>query len=320
MQRTSNIAALKIAASFFGKDIERDREFLQEKVNEVRMLFWKDKAAREIMFRQEACECVRQYRDDCATGCSSTYLGVTFPVNVTLIQRLEYQGRQVERSNDRIESRGCRGGCLEFEVLPTRVVLSHDFPQNNKSPLIVRCRALDKNKIAGIEYIATDGTLRREDLKLRTSGTGTGFPVKKVTKLTLPERCDVITVETNAGSVIDTFHPSIISPSRLRARISGVPNGAVVSWFGFFEPFNVMFDSDMVEFDNPLDWKNAFMFLSGHFQTGKNAAETFAYKAALQMMTQSNQNELEATQETPIRGIKPKTTKVFRRFSRLLRS
>lgn len=324
MQPTSTIVALEIAAAHYGKTVRNNRDFLLEKVNLVRGLMWKNKAARITMFQDDGCVDVRAYTDFCNT-CGSKYAGITLPVNVVGVDRLEYRGRQIDFTDERIPARGCcnfRGiprGCARAEVLSSKVVLSHDVPRTYRNRLVIRPReAKDKDGLAGIEYVTAEGKIIREDIKMNTDGVQTTANPLKVTRLTLPQRCGFINVEAVGGFIYDTFHPSVIAPSRIRIRLSGVPVGAVVHWFGTVEPMPVHFDTDRVEMSLAAEWKNAFMALDLHFQTSKNRSELQTLQTAVQFQGQSLDAEVAATQREPAGNLRPKPQKRLARHMRLL--
>lgn len=319
MQPASLIHVLHIAAAHFGKSVLRDRDFLVGEINGARRVMWKDPGARELLFKAEGCECVACYEDVCNVSCYSKFSGITLPVNVMGLERLEVGGRHIDIVAMRLENEGCCGspcapGCRQGEILPTRVVLQNDIPKHNKAPLVFKAKdPLDKGKLVGIRYARENGSIIREDIKLSRSGYETTYAPVAVLDMTLPSRCGWVDIQLVTGFSLDMIHPAVTAPKHLRVRITGVRNGQVVKWVGPAEPLDVCFDTDIVEWGNEFDWKNIFMAIDLHFKTGKSNSEIFAYKAAMQMGQGSSDTELKATQTTPLRRLRPAAAKSLRR-------
>ena len=318
MQPTTTIAALEIAAAHYGKTVRNNRDFLLEKVNLVRGLMWKNKAARITMFQDDGCAQVNRYTDFCA-ACNNHYLGITLPVNVVGVDRLEVNGQQIRFTDERLRNRSC-SGCARAEVLSTKVVLTYDIPRSYRNRLVIKAReAKDKDGLAGIEYVTETGKIVREDIKITTDGTQTSASPLKVMKLTLPQRCGFIDVQAVNGFVYDSFHPSVTAPARTRIRLSGVPLNSIVHWFGTVEPMPVRFDTDRVEFSLAAEWKNAFQALDLHFQTSKNRSEITTLQTSLTFQAQSLDAEVAATQREPVGNLRPKPQQALARAARILR-
>lgn len=323
MQPTTLLRAMGFLADFTGKSLVADRDFLVGKVNEIRRAKWKFEAARHLLFKTSDCACVECYADTC-TACRTTFTGITLPVGVVSLTYLEANGIRVDMTNERLANGGCCAstcGCLKAETLVRRAPMLHDIPANYKGTVVFTMEAPeDKKKRIGVEYVGRDGkSLIREDIEGDLQpGKTTSQSVLRFEKVTFPERCGFVKVMTTDGYELGRYHPAISAPSHYRIRLTGVAAGNLVSWEGLKEPQDVRFDSDQVEWSDPLDWKNDYQWLSLHFQTNKSPSEASAYQASAALSKAGVESELQATMPVPSATLRPSGVSSLRRKIRRL--
>lgn len=310
MQPTSLAKAIRILAGYTGKNLDDDREFLVEKVNEIRRAQWKIDSARELLFKRgDQCECVQCFTDECG-GCCNKYVGITLPQNVTSLYSLTHKGKVINMRGEPLQNGGCcrsACGCLKAEKLVEMFPLKNPIPAGYKGVLVFKARSKDdKRKRIGVEYIDRVGNVIREDLLASLTGVETSRSVSKMLKITFPERCGWISVRTEQAYELGSYHPAIMSPAHMRLKLEGVKAGDVVKWSGLVEPHDVIFDTDQVEFSNPLDWRNLYMMLDLHFKTGKSPSERASYADAVQLAKAGSDAELQASRGIPAGSLRPK--------------
>lgn len=316
MQPTSAINVARMLADRLGKSLVADHDWLFQQINDIRRAEWKNEAARLLKFKADGCVCAECFADPCAT-CSRSYVGITLPQNVTSLRYLEANGRRIDMTNERLGSGGCcTSGCgtLKAETLVRRSPLEHDIPKGYKGLLVFKVgHANDKGKRIGIEYVRRDGVIQREDLAADLTAVTTKWSPAQVNMLTFPERCSWLTIQTEEGYTLGTYHPSITAPAHYRLRLEGIRAGQVVRWEGLKEPHDVIFDTDLVEWDNAIEWHNLYQWLTLHFKINKNAAEQNAYVAAASLAAAGAESELAATQSVPAATLRPAGPKSLRR-------
>lgn len=307
-QPTTLLEAMRIIAEHTGKSLRLESDWLREQVNTIRRAAWKQQALRHAWFTQSGCVCVECYYDDCAKCCGK-YLGITLPQNVSGIQLLSANGIDIKLGAHNLFNSGCCAsscGCLEAEMLVRRFPLERAIPAGYKGRIMFRAKAAeDKEQRAGIEYISRRGAVIREDLPLSIDGRLTSESPADVLKVTFPRRCGWVDVVTEDGWSLGAYHPAILSPSHLRLKLSGVRAKDLVRWEALVEPHDVYFDTDQVEWSNPLDWKNQYQILDLHFKTGKSPSERYAYETSIQMAAASSDSELASQQTVPAASMRP---------------
>lgn len=315
MQPTTFLRAKKILADHTGKSLVGDARWLDNQVNEIRRAEWKNDAARFLKFKASGCVCAECYEDVCA-NCQRSFVGITLPQNVVGLHYLEARGKRIDMTNERLGGNGCCSdcGCLRAETLINRSPLEHDLPQGYKGLVVFTGKdPADKGKRIGVEYVLHDGSIRREDIAVSNSGTTTKYSPKRFNMITLPDRRGWIEVKTEEGYSLGAYHPSITAPAHYRVRLTGVSKGNVVQWEGFREPHDVIFDSDLVEWDDPLDWINLHMWLELHKKTVKSQAEQQAYVACATLARAGAESELAAKQPIPQATLRPGGPQSLRR-------
>lgn len=322
-QPTTLIEAMRIIAEHTGKSLRLQYDWLRDQVNEIRRAVWKQEALRHTWFTQSGCLCVECYYDDCQRCCGK-YNGVTMPQNVSGIQLLSANGITIQMRGHNLFHGGCctsSCGCLKAEMMVRRFALEHAIPANYKGRLMFRAKdAKDKDLRAGIEYISRRGVIVREDLPLSIDGRMTSESPSDVIKVTFPRRCGWVDVVTEDGWSLGAYHPSIHSPSHLRLKLTGVRPKDLIRWEAVVEPHDVYFETDQVEWSNPLDWKNHYQILDLHFKNNKSAAERFTYQTSIQMATASADSELASQQTTPAASLRPTGLQNLRRKIRRVQS
>lgn len=317
MQSSTLQAILPTAASYYGKQIDANRQFLVGKINDVRSAWWKQKAMRRVLFRAEGCACVERCVENCSNGCRgpSRYLGMTLPVNLVTLDHVDWNGSRFPLIAAPINRSGFRNNCpvrcRGVEMLTGRACTEREIPVNNRGPIIVRpVNPKDNGKLAGIEYVTEGGRIIREDIKLDTVGYETKQRPLKILNLTFsPGRCGFVQVLTADGFEMGSYHPSVAAPKHIRVRVDGLcgcSHTSLLKWEGIAEPLAVMFDTDRVEVANLVDWENAFMALDLHFKANKSSSEMATLNSALQFAAASGEAELDAQQVTPAARLKPR--------------
>lgn len=308
MQPTTLARARRILAEHTGKSLVGDRRWLDNQINTIRRVEWKNEAARFLKFKADGCVCAECYEDICSP-CGRSFVGITLPQNVVGLHYLEAKGKRIDMTNERLGSNGCCSpcGCLRAETLIARAPLEHDLPAGYKGVIVFKgMDASDKGKRIGVEYVMRGtGEVRREDIALELSGKETKYSPLRFNMITFPERCGWIDVQTADGFSLGSYHPSITAPAHYRVRLSGVSKGDVVKWEGFKEPHDVMFDSDRVEWDDPLDWINMHIWLELHKKVAKSPAEQQTYVATAAVARAGAESELAAKQPIPQATLRP---------------
>lgn len=308
MQPTTLERARRILAEHTGKSMVGDRRWLDNQVNAIRRAEWKNEASRFLKFKDDGCVCAECYEDICSP-CGRSFVGITLPQNVVGLHYLEARGRRIDMTSVRLGSTGCCSpcGCLKAEILINKAPLLRQIPPGYKGVIVFKGKdANDKGKRIGVEYVVRgSSSIRREDVTLSLSGTETAYSPSRFTMITFPERCGWIDVQTQEGYSLGSYHPSITAPSHLRVRISGISKGDHVNWEGFREPHDVIFDSDRVEWDDPLDWVNLHIWLELHTKTTKSPSEQQTYLATAAVARAGAESELAATQPIPHAHLRP---------------
>lgn len=315
MQPTTFLRAKKILADHTGKSLVGDEPWLANQINEIRRAEWKNEAARFLKFKSSGCVCVECFDDPCA-NCRRTYTGISLPQNVVGLHYLEARGRRVDMTSQRLGNNGCCSvcGCLRAETLIKRAPLEHDLPKGYKGLVVfIGKEPKDKDKRIGIEYVLHDGSIRREDVAVSTTGTTTKYSPLRINMVTFPDRCGWIEARTEEGFQLGAYHPSITAPAHYRVRLTGVSRGDMVTWEGFREPHDAVYDSDLVEWDDPLDWINLHIWLELHKKTVKSGPEQQTYIACATLAKAGAESELAATQPIPQATLRPGGPQSLRR-------
>lgn len=319
MQPTTFGNAKAIIARATGKSLVGDRLWIEDMVNKIRRMKWKVEASRLLYFKAEGCECVQCFDDPCAT-CNTGYSGISLPQNVTGLRYLEVRGKKIDLTNERLGSGGCCSsgcGCVAAEMLPTRAPTYRPIPAGYKGVIVFKgLDAADDNKRVGVEYVMRNGTVRREDVLLSKTGRETKYSLLRFNMVTFPVRCGWIDIQTQEGFSLGSYHPSILAPAHYRLRLLGVQAGDVVKWEGLKEPHDLRFDTDLVEWADPLEWENDLQWLDLHFKTNKTPAEERTYAASGAFSKAGSEAELAATQSVPIGTLRPNGPKSLRRAIR----
>lgn len=314
---------MSIISEFTGKSVKLDRQWLLGQVNEIRRAAWKQEATRQLYFRHADCECVECHYDDCVRCCGQ-FSAITLPQNVTNIQFLAINNIRIDVVNTPWVNGWCCSscGCLKAQIEVNRQPLKRPLPPRYLGRLRIQAvSSADKGGLVGVKYVNRLGQIKREDIALNLQpGAMTSDSPSKVLELTFPERCGYIQVMTEDGYELGSYHPAIHSPSHLRIRLQGVRPGDLIQWEGFVEPHDLYFDTDQVEWSNPLDWKNQWQFLDLHFKTGKSPAERYAYEATANLAAAGAQSELQASQGIPAATLRPQGIQNLRNRIRRLQS
>lgn len=320
-------AVLPYAAKYLGKNLPAQRQACLAAINRVRGSWWKIEAMRQTVFKWTDCVCVQEFLDDCNGSCSRWYLGLTLPMNVTGVDHLEWNGVHVPVTaftNHAVNN--VYGGIafpgsvasplynlqrgLAAEFTSYQPCLQNEIPRNYKGTLIIKNQdSADNGKKAGIRYMNFEGTIIREDVLLNVSGYETSQSPRKVLEITFPKRCGYISVLTEDGYYLGSYHPSVLAPKHRRIRLSGLPgccHGSTIDCSGLMEPMDVVFDTDRVEVASEVDWQNGIMALDLHFKTGKTSSELQTLAQATQFASGSADAELRATQDTPVANLSPR--------------
>lgn len=308
MQPTSLAQVLQIAAKRYGKSVATDRPFLVSKINQVRSAMFKNEAQRENLFRINGCECLQTFTDACGPGCNETFQGITLPVGVEAVTHLEIGNFRIDVTA-RAMANGGRCGCqkLMAEIEPVDAVLKSPVPIGYLSHIIFQVTSAQDNGLkAGVEYIDLSGQIIREDIVMNTGVVETSHPVRQFTAVTLPDRTGNVRIMTRDAYVLGDYPACIIAPKHRLIHIAGLRRAATVKWWGLKRPLPVIYDTDLVEWSDEVDWLNAFMWLELHFTEGKSAAQSGTYNAASAYVAAGSDAELKATQMSPARNLQPR--------------
>lgn len=258
MQKTQLAPVLSLVAEIDGDDPVRDRKMLLRRINSTRQLLWKMEAFREGACVENGCSVVELFREPCR-NCSCRpvyYTGIVFPPLVTNIREIMKDGREVQIQYARIHPQGCGGcwDCLIAEELPTRL-LERDIPWDSNKRVVFRgSDPLDNGLTVGVRYMDYNGHEQREDLELHEAGVVTSVSVMHFLEITFPDRCGWIEVTTEEGDKLGRYHPSINSPTHQHFRVNGTQCGDNLHWKALRERYNLVFDTDEVEFSDDPTW------------------------------------------------------------------
>src|SRR6187431_464447 len=260
MQQTQVSRVLKMVATLKGGRLPQDRQRLLGQINSVRQMLWNNEAFREGACRNDGCAIVECFREACR-NCSCKpiiYTGIVLPPGVTNITELLRDGQEVEIQYGRLDPDGCCNkcyNCLTAELLPQRL-LERDTPWDSNGRIVFHCDdPADTGLPVGVRYVDFAGREHRQDLELSESGVVTEVSVLQFLEITFPERCGWIRVRTEEGHPLGRYHPSIFVPKHTHFRIIGSNPGEAFMWKGLQEPYDLVFDSDPVEFSDLPKWK-----------------------------------------------------------------
>lgn len=260
MQKTQLGKVLRIVAELDGMNVTSDRGILLTRVNSVRHMLYKNEAFREGFCTTEGCSVVECFREDCRNcSCKPTiYTGIVLPSLVENVREIRKDGRNVEIQYSRVDPSGCCSPCwqcLVAEELPNRL-LERDIPLDSNGRVVFTAEdPADNGLIVGVRYVDFNGNEQRQDLVLSSNGVVTELSVLHFLEITFPERCGWIAVKTEDHIKLGRYHPSIYVPEHGHFRIRGTQPGDKMMWRALQYPYEVVFDTDPVEFGELIAWK-----------------------------------------------------------------
>lgn len=280
MSTASLAQILPIAADATSFDPRYDRAELVKAINRARHLLFSFANGREAFAKiggQLEAQCF-QPGDK-----RSRYIGLTLPHAVLTLDKLRLAGG----TNVPIfaeHSFPPRGHCpMKAVHLPGRFF----FQKEPSSPVYFRASdSADYGKRIGLEYRSLAGT-RREDLPLGCEPIGPSLvPLVpgEVSILTLPhDRQGWVIAEDEAANELASYHPKV-QPGFVRYALHGIPAGTVLHWWGTREPFDVIFDTDPVEFSDPSLWEELLKFSKLKRKEARSAAEQRAFQDSAEFL------------------------------------
>lgn len=303
MQKAQVSKILQMVVELDSLELPRDRQKALKRINSVREMLWHNEAFREGASRTEKCSRVELFREACR-NCSckpDEYTGITLPPMVENLTEMLKDGRPVEIQFGRIDPEGCGGGCrpcLIAEELPKRL-LERDIPLVSNARVVFRIESPeDAGLFAGVRYTDFDGYERREDLELHPDATVTEHSVLQFLEITLPTRCGWISVMTEDGYKLGRYHPSISDPSHSHYRVNGTSVGDALMWKGLQEPYDLVFDTDPVEFSDGIKWRSALALEEIFSKTTMSAEEREGERSLTEKLRAFFASDLSARNKT----------------------
>lgn len=251
-------SVLRIVADLKGKDAVADRPYLVDLINEIRSMLHQDELTRRKFFTvSDACTLGRTFRNPCRNQCAGTlFTGLVFAPQVVALTEIRTDSCDVRLTEKQVDP--CDGDpCLSAEIMPDRW-LEFDVPLEGGNRVIFRNDDdKDNGALVGVTYYDQNGTEQREDIEVTTLGAMTRYSVTEFTHIAFPERCGWIKVETEDGSPLGRYHPSILVPRHKWVRLNRNMTGCKFTFRGIIDPMPLRFDTDLCEWGDKPTWKLA---------------------------------------------------------------
>lgn len=299
---------LDTVSKLLNKTLPRDREFVLERINSAQQLLSRNEATRLLYSKQHGCSVAGMFMDQCR-NCSMIprkFVGVVMPPNAMNISELMADFSDFDITTEPVPPvcvpwgawlQGRRDGDNRprAEKLPPRF-LERDIPGCGDSRKVTFRAENDEdcNLLVGVRYL--DLTLRdqREDIVLSTVPCATKLSVSEFLNITLPHRCGWIVVETEDGTELGRYHPSIYVPMHEWFRLEILCPGYKISWRGLMEPVPAVFDTDMVPFSDRPFWELALKVLDMQAKTDLTPNEQTNLARIYQALAQFADADLDA--------------------------
>lgn len=311
MQPTSLKQVITWGSEHYGLPVSTGRPTLVRKINAVRQALWKNEAIRDVCYIAEGCECAEAAESRCNAGAGTDFVGITLPQGVATARSLHINEIPIPITDGRIDvgmtSGGRSRGRLEAFIHAVATPISKRIPKDYVGNIIIKAvEAKDNNCRVGVQYVTPSGRVMREDVLATTAGPETSAPVAEFTSIVLPERIGFIKFLTVDGYELGNYHPSILAPRHTVVQLNGVRPGSVIHWTGYREPAAVVFDTDLVEIGNYVDWVNAFNWLDAFTKSDKTKGDLAQLQITSAFSQGAAEQELRSARRRKLKGLAPK--------------
>lgn len=274
MSTASLAQILPTAAKATGFDPQYDRAKLVEKINEARGLLFSFKDGREA-FAKVGSQ-IRTVLYQPGAKCTR-YVAITLPVGVLTLDKLRLPGGSPVPIFAE-HSYATKSQCpMKAVHLPGRHWFTRDLQSccPNATPFFRATDSKDYGKKIGIEYVACSpcGGVQREDLTLGCEAIAPSHQPSSILSLTLPfDRQGWVVAEDENTNELASYHPKV-QPGFVRYALHGICAGMQLDWWGTREPYDVVFDTDAVEFADVSLWKELLRFAKLKDKEAPSAAD-----------------------------------------------
>lgn len=277
---------LEEVARLMGKALPRDRAEVLSKINGARQLLWRNEAFRLSYFKQRGCSRADVFQRYCR-NCSplpTGSIGIVLPPHVMNPTELMADFCSFNITSGQIipqcwpwgQWRSMRGDERpRAERMPPRL-LERDIPPvcGDSRRVTFRTDAdCDCGKLIGVRYTDLNGREVREDITLSTVPSGTSVSVAEFLEITFPQRSGWIAVETEDGTPLGRYHPSVYVPLHEWFQLEIWCPSVNIQWRAQKEPTRLVFDTDMVEFSDVPMWELALKVLEYQARTNLTSTE-----------------------------------------------
>lgn len=311
MQPTSLKQVITWASEHYGLPVSTGRPTLVRRINAVRQALWKNEAIRDLCYIAEGCECAERVESRCNAGARTDFVGITLPQGVATARSLHINEVPIPITDGRIDvgmtSGGRSRGRLEAFVHAVATPVSKRIPKDYVGNIIIKAvEAKDNGCRVGVQYVTPSGRVMREDILATTAGPETSAPVAEFMSIVLPERIGFIKLLTIDGYELGSYHPSILAPRHTVVQLNGVRPGSVIHWTGYREPAAVVFDTDLVEIGNYVDWVNAFNWLDAFTKSDKTKGDLAQLQITSAFSQGAAEQELRSARRRKLKGLAPR--------------
>lgn len=294
---------------------EFDKAKTVETINSIRAMLFRSEAHRLKYFRvDDGCLPVRIFLDRCRSCQIRQFPGVVLPANVTHVTELRSEGFEIEITDSFVSS-GCIAGitgyvgagwppstdgrqCPLAEVLPLRW-LEADPPACGERIMFRSSQQEADCASVGVTYIDFNGDEQREDIPLTSAGSMTAYAVREFLEISFPPRNGHIEVSSEVSATkMGRYHPSIMAPRHKWLRLSVGVCAQVVTFRGYTEPYDLIDDTDLVEFGDLPTWRLAVKAYQFYDQAALTPEQERGLARILTQLAANNEADLRS-ENTP---------------------
>jgi len=301
---------IRVVAKATSKDPVANRDEIVDLINGTLDMLYRTESLVWLYFKADGCAITETFTENCRNGAFTCFTGVVMPAQLQNIRELRADAYKYEITAKRVATdfalgrdyltgsdyplvRGCE---LKAEHLPPRL-LARDIPSNDSRVVTFRSDSQeDCGKLIGVKYYDLNNREQRIDIVLGPGRVSTGTSVGEFVEIVFPERCGWITVETDNGTELGRYHPSILTPVHEWFRLQGTLPGRKIHYYGLREPMPLVFDTDLAPFSDNTLWRLALkayehvdtLELTAGQQQGLN--RIYASLAAVTAADQRNDN------------------------------
>lgn len=288
---TASLAqVLQIAGDALDIDPQYERPMLVKRINQARNLLFTFVNGREAFAKVDGLITVACHQPG---GRQTRYHAVTLPPGVLTLDKL----RTLNGTNIEIFAQHSMPRQSRPPMKAVHLVGQFLFQSDPVATIYLRATdPADYGNRVGLEYTAFGVGTRREDLILACDPVGPSLVPETITTLTLPhDRQGWVIAEDETGAELASYHPKV-QPGFIRYALHGVPVGTQLQWWGTREPYDVVFDTDAVEFADPSMWEELLKFAKLKRKESRTAGEQRAFMDASQFLSAQIEQALAARQ------------------------